>query len=316
MKLLESYREILATIRRKEGKRSLGGTSRSEPALVKADKPKSERQRRLVHLGLDYGTSWSKMVFRDYEGRGREQSHVVFENGEARRRGEFRFPSLVCLFDGRLWFGSQAAERGEHDNSTTWSSVKIRMALPEHYYGVDVAPPDALAFDDLAALSVAYLLQHGRRDVVSFADRYDSNARMSFTLGVPMSDFDNADLRDRFVDVARVASAIERSDAAPDLRNGIRVSEGRALIDSARQRLAGSQEPDPRQWVRPEVEAALLWAFRSPVTEPGRLHAAVDVGAGTTSSSFFFVTKAHVDGEWIKHGLAFYGAACLPSTLR
>lgn len=306
------YKAVMDRLRR--GKKGGGGDA--APAALSFDAPPAagpRRPERFVQLGLDYGTSWSKMVFRDYEARGGEKSYVIFGSGEARRTGEFRFPSLICLADGHLWFGSEAVFWSKERGSVVWPSMKIRMALPDHYHGRDVALPEGFSAEDLAALMVAYLLQHARRAVDAHGDAYDCDVRMAFAMGVPMSEMDNPELCDRFVSVARVAYTLARTDVFPDLREGITLEDAEALVASAREEVEQLPPPDPRKWIRSEAEAALLWAFRSPDTEPG-LYSAIDIGAGTTSASFFCITDDLDSGlnRWVKSGMAFYGAACLP----
>ena len=62
---------------------------------------------RRFHLGIDYGTSTSKLVFRDYGGPGGEKAFVVVE-GET-----FRIPSTVAVVSDRLVLGSPALSLAE-----------------------------------------------------------------------------------------------------------------------------------------------------------------------------------------------------------
>jgi hypothetical protein len=55
--------------------------------------------KRRIHLGLDYGTSVSKIVFRDSGAPGGETAALVLRNGS------FRIPSRVCVTATALLFG-------------------------------------------------------------------------------------------------------------------------------------------------------------------------------------------------------------------
>lgn len=274
-----------------------------EQPTTRPSQPSNEVRSRTLHLGLDYGTSYSKLILRDYEAVAGERSHVVFPPTATGRSPDFRIASLISLDGDRLWFGHQAAGNQALPHVQSYPSVKIRMALPDQFHGVSTPFPDGFNADAFATLMVAYLLQEGRRAAEQIANRYRSIPRMSFTLGVPMSDCDNPHLAGRFVDVARRAWQIVKNPSAPDLRKGIVLHEARGLLDAAAAAIAHLADPDARNWIRSEVEAALLWPFKSADTEPG-LYAAVDVGAGTTSASFFHIAVG-------KTGMAFFGTSCL-----
>jgi hypothetical protein len=281
-------------------------TKRSAPAPRPQPPAAAVTPRRTIHLGLDYGTASSKLVLRDYEPEGRERAHIVFPSGaRGTRARDFRIPSLVGLEAGRLWFGLEAAARQSLRDVKSYPSIKTRMAMPQEFHGLATPLPDGVTADDLATLTVAYLLQEGQRAAEALAKRYRAELAFTFTLGVPMSELDNSHLRGRFVDVARRAWQIVQGPAAPDLRTGIPVLEGWLLVSDADEAIRRQPAPDPRRWVRAEVEAALLWPFKSDELEPG-VYAAVDVGAGATSASFF-----HVGANEGSKSLGFFATSCL-----
>lgn len=273
-----------------------------------------EQTQRSIHLGLDYGTATSKLVLREYEPDGGESAHIVFPSASRGRARDFRIPSAVCLEGGRLWFGLEAAARQSLRDVKTWFSIKMRMASPQEFHGLATPLAEGIAADDLVTLTVAYLLQEGRRAADVVAKHYRTAPSFTFTLGVPMSDLDHSHLRGRFADIARRASHIVAHPAAPDLRLGIPVLEGWMLVSEADDAIRRTPAPDPRRWVRSEVEAALLWPYKSGDTEAG-IYAAVDVGAGTTSASFFQITSrpASGNGSEAARSVAFFGISCLAS---
>ncbi len=126
------------------------------------------------------------------------------------------------------------------------------------------------------------------------------------TLGVPMSQLDNVELRDVFVEVARTAMELFRK-GVPDLSKGMSVNSAAELLAEGAEAVRQKAPATPEDWVRSEAASALLWAFRSPAVRGG-LYAAVDVGAGSTSASWFRITEA---GS-VKKGMAFFGASCHP----
>lgn len=267
---------------------------------------------RSIHLGLDYGTATSKLVLREYEADGSERAHIVFPSASRGRDRDFRIPSAVCLEGGRLWFGLEAAARQSLRDVKSWASIKMRMASPQEFHGLATPLAEGITADDLATLTVAYLLQEGRRAADVIAKHYRTPPAFTFTLGVPMSELDNSHLRGRFADIARRAAHIVARPAAPDLRLGIPVLEGWMLVSEADDAIRRAPASDPRRWVRSEVEAALLWPYKSGATEAG-IYATVDVGAGTTSASFFQITShtAPGNGSDATRSVAFFGTSCL-----
>ena len=80
---------------------------------------------RRYHLGLDWGTSATKMVLRDYSDRSRQDtgSAIVIEYGTAGSR----YPSTIAFDGERFWFGFEAEKR--RSSSTIWDSLKAKAAV-------------------------------------------------------------------------------------------------------------------------------------------------------------------------------------------
>src|SRR5947208_878660 len=77
--------------------------------------------RRRFHLGIDYGTSTSKIVYMDYGAPGRERASVVVD------KKAFRFSSSVGITKDEIILGSSPS--GTHGGGIVWhQSVKTRVA--------------------------------------------------------------------------------------------------------------------------------------------------------------------------------------------
>jgi hypothetical protein len=262
------------------------------------------------HLGVDFGTCWSKLVLRDYQQR--QPTGIVVHPATGwlgRRARGYRIPSGVALEGDRLLFGFSGAEREHRPGIQYYRSLKMRGAFPNGYFGAPVDPPEGFSDFDLCALVVLHLLQIGFAAAKQRAGLLGT-PRMGMTLGVPMSLAGSPALRDRFVELARMAFVLHRS-GAPDLAAGIRLDHARQLLGAARADVAQRGPATSwREWVRSEAEAGVLWAFRSPNVPPG-LYGCADVGAGTTDVSFFRIAAVNHDAqrkEWRKDLLAFYSA--------
>jgi hypothetical protein len=266
---------------------------------------------RRIHLGIDYGTSQSKLVLRDYGRRGGDflgdYAVVVRPTREEGGCGDFRIPSTVTHDRGRLWFGYSAEQKASESASICYRSLKVLMALPDDFHGLRAELPEGLDAEDLATLYVLYLIQRGHVAIKRYTAKISVRLQMSITLGVPMNQLDHKELKEMFLRVIRIALNCFRMESC-DLLDGITVSDARLLMDRARSEIDWSQPVIAEDWVRAEASAALIWSFRSPQITPG-LYAVVDVGAGTCSSSWFRIADSFHEGNWVKSRMAFFGAA-------
>jgi len=262
---------------------------------------------RPIHLGIDYGTSTSKLVLRDYAAPGGERAVLIG------KRNNYRFPSTVSCSADRIFLG-QKPSGGliEGERATCYESIKMRVADEvknspgRYYYGAQREFPSGFRARDFATLSVWSLISEGEsaaRDSLKNAD-----IKLGMTLGVPMSFFADDELRDEFLMIARTAWHLHRN-RGPLRGDAINLNDARHWLDEAYQavRLKGPvSSTQVRDWLRSEAEASMLWAFRSPGVPSGP-YLKVDVGAGTTNASMFRIVDTFSEGQWVKSGFAFFG---------
>lgn len=267
---------------------------------------------RHVHLGVDFGTCWSKLVLRDYEAA--QNRCIVIRPGKNFEASDnYRIPSSVTSLGGSLYFGWTASRIAQHPDARTIHSPKMRAAFPEH----NDATLEGLSAEDISALVVAYLLQVGSATARAYCAslRPPAVPRMSMSMGVPMSILDTGRLSDRFLRVARVGFDIWKTEAEqPTFAAGLDVDRARKLLAEARERVDSRAAASPREWIRSEAEAGLLWIFKSPLVKAG-LYGCVDVGAGTTDVSFFRIRERMEGGAWVKDTLGFYSAHSPPPAM-
>lgn len=219
---------------------------------------------------------------------------------------DYLIPSTVCATEDSLRFGFSAEARA--DEGTPYRSLKMRCAYPDRFYGDPAPLPTGLTARDLATLYVGHLITLGRQAGEQYAAQRDSTASLSITLGVPMAQLDDKRLHLAFVGIAREAFELA---GQLDLQDTVSIADARDALNSARTTV-GHQPPQYlRDWVRSEAEAALFWAHRSPDIAHGR-YACVDVGAGTTSASWFHINPMRSGGILVNDRLSFYSAACAP----
>lgn len=256
-----------------------------------------------LHLGVDYGTSASKLVVRYFEAPGGERAFLL------EPRGSFRIPSGVSFDNREIVFNSGCDE--------ALLSLKMRYAgevtgdMDRHFYGTLAPIPYGFSAGDLVTLTVWKLISIGHLAAVRILK--SEGFKLGMTLGAPMSFLDNEELRPAFLMVARTAYQMYR-EFGPISPDTIKADLAKELLQLARTTVKEKPEipvEKIRHWIRSETEASMYWSFKSPATAAGPFFA-VDVGAGTTDSSAFLVNEEHRDEQWRKNAMCFLGACSSP----
>ena len=267
---------------------------------------------RRFHLGIDYGTSTSKLVFRDYGGPGGEKAFVVVE-GET-----FRIPSTVAVVSDRLVLGSPALSLAEDSRAILYDSVKMRVAEEaskdgkKFHYGVKPDFPNGFRARELAILTVWWLISSGHRAIQHrLAHSGGGDPVIGMTLGIPMSFVSDRLIRAEFLIIAKTAWRLFRREGS--MPEDLTLTDSRRLIDkSVDEQVSGMTNEEIRDWVRSESEAAMWWAFQSPSVKDGPF-AQIDVGAGTTNASLFRICGKFENGKWVKTNMGFFHSCSEPS---
>ncbi|MEP7123018.1 MAG: hypothetical protein ABJE95_18970 [Byssovorax sp.] len=265
-----------------------------------------------VHLGIDYGTSASKVIFRDYDAPGGEKSYPLLFNGS------FRIPSDLAIVGKQLYFGFAKGDQAAPRDAIWYQSVKMRVAV-EHeaiLYGAPFAqqsPPDGWTFEDLATLSVAWLIKKAREAAAEIITR-KTKLEFGMTLGVPSDLLYSATTRDGFLKIAMAAWHLDRAHAVkgdevllnPTLRQHVHSALIHALPPPKDQEIVD-------HWLRSEARSSIWWAWETPELE-SEPYVKIDIGAGTTNTAAFLITAAATRSKskatvWRKTGIAVFGAA-------
>ncbi len=177
-----------------------GGLGPSEGQARQADRGASPR--RHVHLGVDFGTCWSKLVLRDYQAS-TDRCFVVRPGVAFGGSSDYRIPSSVTVADGRLYFGWTGEAEASRLGAYVIRSPKMGAAFPATVR--DLSLYAGLSAEDVSILVVTYLLQLGFYHARAYCAALSPAAtpRMSMSMGVPMSVLDESPLRDRFLTIAR-----------------------------------------------------------------------------------------------------------------
>lgn len=265
----------------------------------KSNKPPMKRQRRRYHLGLDWGTSATKLVLRDYE---QNKAFVLIPPDV---KSSYRYPSTCVIEKKKIYFGVEAEKRRE-------TSSEVFEALKANVYetGNVVRKDDISKEEELATLYLAHIISIGLDFAEKHAARSDSDALMGMTLGVPAEELEQSALRHVYLKMARTAYEIAvRIGCNPQ---GLKEIDCLQVLKTAREEIAKKDANNPpnlseyAQWLRPELAAAMFWGVKSPTIQSD-LYSCVDIGAWTTNASYFRIHHANGDE---KGGISFYGGAC------
>jgi hypothetical protein len=272
-------------------------------------KPRRKPQRkRLYHLGVDWGTSSTKMVLRDYGARDDSHDHGrAYVLRHANRA--YRYPSSVRYWRGTLWFGSQAESR-RHEG-LGWTSLKARAAVEGGWDDKAIGLPE-MTLEDLATLYVAHCIKRGFDEAERHARSKRAALRLGMTLSVPVAELEIPHKQRAYLRVAAVAYHLAvRLGFDPQ---GKSPAEAKQALSSAKDAaLPDIDEIEPSRFLRAEVAAAMMWPFASPSVKEGP-YTVVDIGAATTNASWFRIHSGRDedDRHVPKASMTFFGAETLP----
>lgn len=265
---------------------------------------------RVIKLGTDYGTSFSKIVYRDYGAAGGDKAYVLL------RDGQFRIPSAIGVANEEFIFGIDPSRRRE--GGIRWhESVKMRVAgevkknYEKYCYGLLLPLPAGFSATDLAILSVAFLITQGKEAIRARVRTSSGNIVLAFTLGIPMSFFDDIELRSAYLKISRTAWELSKNIEINDNISFQEASHFLKLAKESEAQLSEVSFDSVREWIRSEAEAAIWWPFASPAISDGP-YAQIDVGAGTTNISIFRIVAKHSNVGWQKASVSFFGATSPP----
>lgn len=262
---------------------------RATPAVPAASPPspsaRPPRRDLALHLGIDFGTRYTKVCFRD---RGRDRSEVVTFTNEQASAENALLRSYVALQGDRIVTGLTDYEWGHRRREAGTVDIDFLKMRLAH---LDLSPADG----DWQLASIAQCDSHDRLEavaafflarVIDRSCRWIGEARQdlligrspqwSFSIGVPVKYAHSAALR-RFERVLRIAAAWGRR-GVPD---SITLDDARATVREL-ERVSWTTEAT----VQAEIAAAVKSFISSPRALEG-VYLYFDVGAGTLDGASF-----------------------------
>lgn len=252
-----------------------------------------------IKLGIDFGTSSSKVVW-----RGRSDAFPVCFGGSRERIDSYLFPSEIYLNDGRVYSGFDISESEKHDilsnfkmclacsssKSTTCGLAKCSLNAGWK----DDLLPEAVVNDEagfVSAVFLAQLLAKARKliiDKLAAEFRESPCPKWTANLSVPETFIELSPVAEKFREVFRIswlmANVFHRWEDFGDLKAVTNCYL--AARDMACESLEVLDDVTFGCAVYPEVGAEVASIVLNKNSEEG-LYAFVDIGAGTVDASLF-----------------------------
>lgn len=265
--------------------------------------------KKLINVGIDFGTSGSKVIFRDVIGK---KAWLCSFDHRMKDYPDFVLPSSVRIHEGKLYFGGTAEKLRK---GIGIRSFKICMACsvgqidkrdckfrfhplfhPEP--GQFVLPVDGgesidVSPCEIGSLYLAYLIRHVMEKIRTIFE--DRELNITLNMSVPVDFLEEGKTRSVFM--AALFIATQMVNVVDD---GCLIKDVHEAYKKASLRTMPSEE-EGYAFVQPETIVAVFSYVLSPLSEAG-LYGIVDVGAGTSDVSFFRLSK-HVTDK-----LAIYNA--------
>jgi hypothetical protein len=244
-------------------------------ALARADSnaPVDTRQTISINLGIDFGTSFTKVCFRDV---GAERSGVVTFDSSSLEGA--LIPSVVSVdASGKLYLDAKP-----RNQRFLVRYLKMRLAGVPLYGGLPeiegVQPEDSLVCRALASWFLATVVVHSRTWLENDRRDHFRNRRIiwSANVGVPVEHYDSP-IIETFKEVLGVAWSWARRDVMP--------SDLRGAVESYQSSIGGASA-DVDFHPIPEIAAAVQSFVISRAAVPG-VYVYFDIGGGTVDGVAF-----------------------------
>ena len=233
--------------------------------------------RSAVYVGLDFGTSFSKVVV-----GGTTDRYAVPFARYAGRDNPCLLPScLRVLSDGKKCaLGEDRTQRGNVSD--------LKMPLIQRDFSGQARAR--------AAAYLALVLQH-TRDWLLAQDHgviyRNRQPQWHVNVGLPTESVDDNELKDAYLSIVRSAWRLSCRSEEVTLPAAQRcISQDDSRRGGVQVDIVGEDMPDDRFAVFPEFAAQIAGYVRSPLGRDG-LHANVDVGGGTLDFTVFNVVRAN-----------------------
>lgn len=243
-----------------------------------------------IHLGIDFGTRYTKICFRDSD---TQRTRAVTFDREASDLQRSLIPSqLALLNDGAVLTGLTEYEwrQSQWPIEKTIDFIKMRLAyldLPQE--DINWPPPVAEldspeAIENLSAYFLAFLIARSRQWIqVSYPDLFKNRTPLwILQVGAPVEYWQGSAI-DRFQQVLKLAWAFSFT---PSMQNRALLTLPQLNTCMGHVRNWVRENPDLDCLAKPEIAAAVWSHIRAAGSREG-FYVFFDVGDGTTEGAAF-----------------------------
>ena len=261
-----------------------------KPSYASAQVIRPKRGKAHIQVGLDFGTSATKIV---YSQLGRRLSRPIMFKHNLPHYPDYCLPSLAAIDEeGKLLLGIEAAKAISNQE---WDSglQRFKVIVAGNYDEVFKDPVTEKRFCDyrqrkncgasltaerLSAVFLAYSIHLSRKVIEKLPEYNDVELDMAFNIGMPIDHIENNKVLQEFKKIFAWAEAIEQT---------WRVAGKSFDLLAASYELENIPEnEETRVFAVPEAVAGVASYCVSLRKQEG-LHAIIDLGAGTTDLSIF-----------------------------
>lgn len=233
-----------------------------------------------IHLGIDYGTSASKVIIRNYDDPNGESATPLLHSDNT-----FRIPSDIA-YDPQsknVYLGRTSGDNGVPDSALWFSRLKMVILDQE----TCPAPPANLTCEMLMAIGMGWVMWKAKKKARELAQQLGlGNVQLSFCVGIP-SEFCEAERHHILKKYARIAWAAWDIDVQFFQQTNLQLSN--QWIDRIRYLLLRTPAENIVNFiVRSEAQSAIWWNWNAPELTSGP-YVQVDVGAGTCNVAAFMI---------------------------
>lgn len=322
---LEWLSRIFSTGRREKPPPEPPPAAIPPPPEVEAKPPApkvSHRVSRQVIIGLDFGTSGTKVAFRDWGEADDGETLYLVDFGVPQELGFPRFsvPSSLLVEGGNVFFGEVAEERTGPEG-ILFRALKTRLIAPGNHppggalrsalgqvssdgSGPNLAPE--LEPDLLATLYLGHIL--GRAwSIVEKEFPGIQEAEVSVNLDVPVDKIEDSQLKERFKRICALAILL-REELPQGVRLDLALRAWKNQISSAA--LQHLEQEGGRAELVAEAQALIQGVGKAHQWTEGRNYATIDLGAGTTDVGVFRRIEYREKGRRaMKRRVPFYASS-------
>jgi len=258
-----------------------------------------EKPLRYVYIGIDYGTSGTKVMWKDPQVT-RKVYVIEFPEIGSTQFNNLIVPSVVHLHSRKFYFGHLPSEditKGEtfvslkkligYEVGLLKNPLNLTQDFKNHSKSKEYFPPSRLS-----TLFLAYIIRETVGIIKNFCGE-NYILRPYYILGIPYHFYNNSVCKEIFEKSFFIAWLIKDT-----VFQGIEKKEAFDIIREAETIYHATPSEERLTIVAPDTYVSVFEQIQRP-THPEGLHAIVDIGAGTTDITFFYFARPYAESPKI-----------------